>query len=97
MEAGFRSQEQEVALQVIEAYFGVLEGEKLVLTADQELHSVEEHRRVAQALYENGAVTRNDLLQAEVRLASARQKLLAARNRTDQPAAAAELPDRRPP
>lgn len=81
VEAGFRSQEQEVALQVIEAYFGVLEGEKLILTADEELRSVEEHRRVAQALYESGVVTRNDLLQAEVRMASARQKLLAARNR----------------
>lgn len=81
VEAGFRSREQEVALQVIETYFGVLEAEKLILTADEELRSVEEHRRVAQALHENGAVTRNDLLQAEVRLASARQKLLAARNR----------------
>ncbi len=78
--AGIRSQEQEVSLQVIEAYFGVLEGEKFVLTAEEELRSMEEHRRVAQALYENGVVTRNDLLQAEVRLASSRQKLLMARN-----------------
>lgn len=79
--AGIRSQEQEVLLQVIEAYFSVLEGEKLVVTAEEELQSVEEHRRVAQALYDSGSVTRNDLLQAEVRLASSRQKLLASRNR----------------
>lgn len=81
VEAGIRSQEQEIALQVIQTYFSVLEAEKLVLTAEEELRSVEEHRRVAQALHENGAVTRNDLLQADVRLASARQKLLAARSR----------------
>lgn len=81
VEAGIRSQEQEIALQVIQTYFSVLEGEKLTLTAEDELRSVEEHRKVAQALYENGSATRNDLLQAEVRLASARQKLLAARNR----------------
>jgi len=80
VESGIRSQEQEVALQVIQTYFGVLEAEKLVLTAEEELRSVEEHRRVAQALHASGSVTRNDLLQAEVRLASSRQKLLATRN-----------------
>lgn len=81
VESGIRAQEQDVTLQVIEAYYGVLEGNKLTLTAEEELRSVEEHRRVAQALFESGVVTRNDLLQAEVRMASARQKLLAARNR----------------
>lgn len=80
VDAGIHAQGQEVSLQVIETYFGVLEGEKLVLTAEEELRSVEEHRRVAQTLYENGVVTRNDLLQAEVRMASSRQRLLMARN-----------------
>jgi len=81
VQSDIRSQEQEVVLQVIQTYFGLLEGEKLVLTAEQELRSVEEHRRVAQTLYEHGSVTRNDLLQAEVRHASSHQKLLASRNR----------------
>lgn len=79
--SGIRSKEQEVTLQVIESFFAVLEGEKLVLTAKEELGTVEEHRRVAQALFDNGVVTRNDLLQADVRMASARQKLLAVQNR----------------
>lgn len=40
-----------------------------------------EHRRVAQIQFEEGVVTRNDVLQAEVSLAAARQKLLALTNR----------------
>jgi len=80
VESGIRSKEQEVSLQVIEAYFAVLEAEKLVTTAQQELQTVTEHRRVAQALYDNGVVTRNDLLQADLRTASTRQKLLAIQN-----------------
>lgn len=80
VESGIRSKEQEVSLQVVEAYFAVLEAEKLVTTAQQELQTVTEHRRVAQALYDNGVVTRNDLLQADLRTASTRQKLLAIQN-----------------
>ncbi|MDK9718807.1 MAG: TolC family protein [Trichlorobacter sp.] len=80
VESGIRSKEQEVSLQVIEAYFAVLEAERLVTTAQQELRTVTEHRRVAQALYDNGVVTRNDLLQADLRTASTRQKLLAIQN-----------------
>ncbi len=80
VESNIRSKEQEVSLQVIEAYFAVLEAEKLVSTAQQELQTVTEHRRVAQALYDNGVVTRNDLLQADLRGASTRQKLLALHN-----------------
>lgn len=77
---GVRSQEQEISLQVVESYFGILETQKNIAAAAEELQTVEEHRRVAQALYDAGSVTRNDLLQAEVRLANARQQLLARRN-----------------
>ena len=71
----------DVALQVIEAYFGILEAGRLIQAANEEVVQITEHRRVAQVLFEEGVVTRNDVLQAEVRLASARQKLLAATNR----------------
>lgn len=80
---GVQAQEQDVTLQVIEAYFSALEGEKLLAAANEELNSVTDHNRTAQELHKNGMVTRNDLLQAEVRMASARQKALAARNRVD--------------
>lgn len=74
------AEKSDVALQVIGAYYGILEANKLVATAEEEVTQVEEHRRVARTLFEEGVVTRNDILQAEVRLAAARQNLLARRN-----------------
>lgn len=77
----FEARRSDVSLQVIEAYFGILEAGKLVTAAEEEVLQVEQHRKVAQALYEEGVVTRNDVLQADVRLAAARQTLLAIKNR----------------
>lgn len=73
---GFLSSKGDVALQVIAAYFRILEIDKLLQTADNEVAQIAEHRRVAQVLFDEGVVTRNDILQADVRLASARQKQL---------------------
>jgi outer membrane protein TolC len=41
----------------------------------------EEHLKVAQSLYTEGVITKNDLLQAEVMLSDARQRLLTIKNR----------------
>jgi outer membrane protein TolC len=79
----FEYRRSDVALQVIETYFSILESGKLIQAAGEEVAQVEEHRRVAQVLFEEGVVTRNDVLQADVRLAAARQKLLALRNRRE--------------
>lgn len=73
----------DISLQVIEAYFGILEGMQLVEAARDEITQMEQHRRMAQALFDEGVVTRNDILQADVRLASARQNLLSRNNRLD--------------
>ena len=78
-----RQQEHDVRLQVVENYLAILEAQKHVVTATEELQMVSEHRRVALALYESGSTTRNDLLQADVRLSNARQQLLIRRNQTD--------------
>ena len=69
-----------VTLQVIEAYFRILEAGRLIQAAVEEVDQITEHRRVAQVLFEEGVVTRNDVLQADVRLASAVQKRLATAN-----------------
>ncbi len=79
----FEAKRTDVSLQVIEAYFGILETAHLINAAQEEITQVEEHRRVARTLYEEGVVTRNDILQAEVRLAAARQNMLATQNRLD--------------
>lgn len=69
----FKETEQDVFLQTVAAYFRVLTLGQLLQAAREEVSQVEEHRRVAQALYDEGTVTHNDVLQAEVRLAASRQ------------------------
>lgn len=74
------AREQDVALQIIGSYFGILEAQRMVKAAEEEVVQVGEHKKIADSLFQQGMVTRNDVLQADVRLASARQKLLAAQN-----------------
>jgi len=78
--AGYRAQEQELFLQVVRAYYGILEQEQLLQTAEDEIRQREDHLRVARILFEQGVVTRNDVLQADVKLAASRQQRLAAGN-----------------
>lgn len=76
----FKAGSDTVALQVIEAYFRILETDRLIQAANEEVIQITEHRRMAQVLFEEGTATRNDVLQADVRLASAQQKKLALAN-----------------
>lgn len=69
-----------VALDFTIIYFDLLESEKLVIVAEKEVQRLESHLNDAKNLYEAGVITKNDLLQAEVRLSDARQKMLSARN-----------------
>jgi outer membrane protein TolC len=80
---GYLAGKGDVALQVIEAYFRILATGRLLQAADEEVAQITEHRRVAQVLFEEGSVTRNDVLQAEIRLASAVQKRLSLTNRRE--------------
>jgi outer membrane protein len=70
----------QVAFNFALAYFDLLEAEKLVTVAQEEVERLEAHLRDSRNLYQAGVITRNDVLQAEVRLADGRQKLIAARN-----------------
>lgn len=79
----FAAQTNDVSLQIIQAYFMILESGKLVAAATEEVGQVAEHRRIAQILYEEGVVTRNDVLQADVRLAAAKQRLMSLKNRQE--------------
>jgi outer membrane protein len=69
-----------VALQFASTYYGLLESEKMVKVAEREQQRLEAHRANARALYKEGTITKNDLLQAEVRLSDARQKLITAQS-----------------
>jgi len=72
---------QDVSLQVIRGYYAILQSSKLVAVAQDEIVQREQHLKVAEALYAEGVTTRNDLLQAQVKLAGSRQKLLAENSR----------------
>jgi len=76
----FSGSEQDLFLQVVRAYYGILEAGKLVQAANDEVAQMSSHQKTAKTLFEEGVVTRNDLLQAEVRLAASRQKLYGAEN-----------------
>jgi len=76
----YAGSQQDLFLQVVRAYYGILESEKLVAAARDEVLQMSAHQNTAQALYEQGVVTRNDLLQAEVRVAASRQKVLSEQN-----------------
>ena len=69
-----------VSLDFALVYFDLLESEKLLRVAESEVRTLEAHLRDAKNLYENGVITRNDLLQAEVRLSDARQRVMNTRN-----------------
>ncbi len=77
----YTAHEKDIFLQVVQAYYGILEYEKLLQSAEEEVAQMTDHLRVAKNLFQQGVVTRNDLLQAEVQLAASRQQRLMEANR----------------
>ncbi len=69
-----------MALDFILAYFDLLEADKLVTVAAEEVKQYEAHKHDAEVRYSAGVVTRNEVLQAEVALADSRQRFLVADN-----------------
>jgi outer membrane protein len=70
-----------VALNFISSYFDLLETEKMVVVAREETERFELHLKVAQSLYDEGVITKSDLLQAEVMLSDAKQRFVTMKNR----------------
>ncbi|GAB4295497.1 MAG: hypothetical protein Kow0090_10410 [Myxococcota bacterium] len=69
-----------VELEVVSAYFGLLAALKGVEIAQASVKLVEEHRANAERFYNAGLISRNELLQAEIGLAEAKQKQIQARS-----------------
>jgi outer membrane protein TolC len=74
---------QDVIFDVKRAYYSILKAEKLVTVAEQTIEQIEAQKSVAENFYEVGMSPLNDLLQAQVELANARQALIRARNALD--------------
>ena len=78
--ANVESVRRMAVLEFIAAYFDLLEAQKMITVAEKEVESITAYLGDVQHLYEQGVVVKNDLLPAQVRLADARQRLIAARN-----------------
>jgi len=76
-EFSYTATEQNLLLQTAVAYYRILNTEALLKAARDETSQTQAHLETAQALFEAGVVTRNDVLQAEVRLADSRQQVIA--------------------
>ncbi len=70
-----RADVQGAQLEALQAYLGALVLKAQRRVVDQRIASLEEHLRVAQDLYEQGVVARNDLLNTEVRLRVVKDQL----------------------
>jgi outer membrane protein TolC len=69
-----------MALDFTRSFYDYLESQRLIETTANESERLEVHLQNATHLYEGGVMTRNDLLQIQVRLSDARQKHLSAKN-----------------
>lgn len=70
----------DLALQVKEAYFGILKADKALDVARKAVAALESHVKVARNFYDVGMIPVNELLKAEVELSNARHDLVRARN-----------------
>ena len=70
----------QVAMDFIVSYLDLLESEKLLQVAGEEVTRYESHKKDAEAKFKAGVVTRNELLQADVTLSDSRQRYLTADN-----------------
>lgn len=67
-----------IFLNVCQGYFRTLRSQKMVVVAEQEVVDLKAHLKIARDQFEFGVNTYNDVLQAEVSLADAEQRLIIA-------------------
>lgn len=68
------------ALEYVLAYLDLLESDKLLQVATEEVKNYEAHKKDTEARFKAGVVTKNEVLQVDVTLADSRQRLLSAEN-----------------
>ena len=72
--------QEDIILNVKAAYFTVLKAEKMRTVAAQAVEQIRSHEQMARNFFEQEMIAKNDLLEARVRLAQARQDLIRADN-----------------
>ncbi len=68
------------ALEFVLAYYDLLDAEKLLQVAGEDVERYEAHQKDVGVRYDAGVVTKNEVLEADVKLADARQQYLTADN-----------------
>jgi outer membrane protein TolC len=71
-----KSAQRDVAYQVTEAYYRLLQAKRLSSVAEQSVAQVTAQVKRANTFFQQGAVARNDVLRAELGLAAAQQRLI---------------------
>jgi len=79
-ETGTDRLKNQAALDFITMYLDLLESEKLLQVAKEEVQQYEAHKKDTGTRYDAGVTTKNEVLQADVTLADSRQRLLTAEN-----------------
>jgi len=81
-DAGFRIEEvdEEIVYQVRSTYYGVLKAKEFVEVSNQAVEMAESLRQRAQDFFDVGLIAKNQLLQAEVNLAQAKQQQTTAKS-----------------
>jgi outer membrane protein len=74
-----KAAKRDVAYQVTEAYYRVLQAKRMADVAQKSVEQIEAQVQRARTFFERGAVARNDVLRAELGLAAAQQRLIAAK------------------
>jgi outer membrane protein len=74
-----RSAQRDVAYQVTEAYYRLLQAKRLADVAEKSVEQISAQVKRAHTFFERGAVARNDVLRAELGLAAAQQRLIQAK------------------
>ncbi len=74
---------QDLVLEIKKGYFNILKAQKMLLAALSLKKTTEEHMRVAQASFNEGLVTRIDILKTEVFLVNTDKQILEAQNAID--------------
>jgi outer membrane protein len=71
--------QRNVAFQVTEAYYRLMQAERMADVAAKSVEQVDAQVRRAKTFFERGAVARNDVLRAQLGLAAAQQRLIQAK------------------
>ncbi len=78
-EIGRKTTDRDVAFQVTEAYYRLLQAMRMAEVAQKSVDNIDAQVKRSDAFYRQGTVGKNDLLRAQLGLASAKQRLIQAK------------------